>query len=106
MQWYKIFSDEGEARERLRADIPQRVIVGETRIALVRHAEKFYAVQDACTHNGESLSNGKVNYLGEIICPWHGYRFQLLGGKACDSSCRDLNTYALKIDETGFFIGI
>ena len=106
MDWIKVFSSEAEARQRLVSDKPQLLVLHGKRICLSLHDNTFYAVQDACTHNGESLSKGQINYLGEIICPWHNYRFDLRSGKACDSSCRDLETYSVKIDETGFFVGI
>ena len=106
MVWIKVFSSEKEARERIREDSPQLLILAGIRICLVSHNKKFFAVQDSCTHNGEALSGGRVNYLGEIVCPWHGYRFDLMSGRACDSSCRDLKTYPVKLDETGFYVGI
>lgn len=106
MEWIKIFSGADEARQRLESDRPRLVIIGSSRICLVRRGESFYAVQDSCSHNGESLSGGKINYLGEVICPWHGYRFELATGRATDSSCQDLRTFPIKIDESGFFIGI
>ncbi len=95
-----------EARSRITTDKPQLLVLHGTRICLVLHNEEFRAVQDSCSHNGESLSKGRVNFLGEIICPWHGYRFDMKNGKACDSSSADLKTYPVKSDETGFFIGI
>lgn len=106
MEWVKVFSSEAEARERIPADQPRLVILGSKRICLVLHGDQFYAVQDTCTHNGESLSKGRINYLGDVICPWHGYRFELETGRAADSSCRDLVTYPIKIDNSGFFIGL
>ena len=106
MEWIRIFPTEGEARQRIIADRPQLLIVNGKRICLVLHNNKFLAVQDACSHNGQSLSQGKVNHLGEIICPWHGYRFDLTSGKPCDSSSPDLSTYDVRIDETGFYIAV
>ena len=106
MEWIKIFASEEEAKSKLSSDKPQLLILHGKRICLVRHKESFLAVQDACTHNGESLSKGAVNYLGEIICPWHNYRFDLRSGRACDSSSADLKTYPVKSDESGFFVGI
>ncbi len=106
MEWLKIFESEEEARKRIKENVPQLLIVKNKRICLALHQGVFYAVQDACSHNGESLSKGTVNYLGEIICPWHNYRFELNSGRACDSSCRDLTTYAVRSDPSGFFIGI
>ncbi len=106
MTWIKIFNSEDEARSFLREDQPQLLILSGIRICLVIHHREFFAVQDKCTHNGESLSGGRVNYLGEIICPWHGYRFDLLSGRPCDSSCSELRTYPVKADSTGFYVGI
>jgi nitrite reductase/ring-hydroxylating ferredoxin subunit len=106
MEWIRIFSSEEEARQRIAPDRPQLVIIAEKRICLARHGNDFFAVQDACTHNGESLSKGTINYLGEIICPWHGYRFDLQTGRPCDSSSHDLVTYPVKGDSTGFYIGL
>ena len=106
MEWFKIFSSESEAREKINRDKPQLLIINGIRIALAFTNDKFFAVQDACTHNSESLSKGKINAFGEIICPWHGYRFDLQSGSARDSSCRDLKVFPVKIDETGFYVGI
>lgn len=106
MEWIKIFQHEHHAKDTIHEGVPQLMIVMGKRICLTQHRGKFFAVQDRCTHNGESLSKGTINYRGEIVCPLHGYRFQLNGGMACDSSCPDLATYPIKIDDTGFFVGV
>lgn len=106
MEWVKLFGSDEEARAKLSENKPQLLKVNGKRICLVLHQGSFFAVQDSCSHNGESLSKGQINYLGEIICPWHNYRFQLSSGRSCDSSCQDLMTYTLKSDDSGFFIGV
>jgi nitrite reductase/ring-hydroxylating ferredoxin subunit len=106
MEWIKIFSSHAEADSRIPEKKPQLVIIGETRICLVRFKSTYAAVQDSCSHNGESLSKGHVNYLGEIICPWHNYCFELRTGREMQRRSEPLKTYPIKIDETGFFIGI
>ena len=106
MQWIKVFAGLNDALQRIPEKKPQLVIIGDTRICLVRNNNMFRAVQDACTHNGESLSKGHLNYLGEIICPWHNYCFELHGGKEIQGRSQPLRTYPVKIDGTGFFIGI
>ena len=106
MQWVKIFDGEAVALQVLRNDSPQLLIVNGKRICLVRHKEKFYAVQDRCTHNGDSLSKGTINYLGEVICPWHNYRFDLQSGRESASRSSDLITYPIKIEPDGFFVGV
>lgn len=106
MEWVKVFSSEAEARSRLSSGKPQLLIVRGVRICLVANTAGFHAVQDECTHNRESLSKGTVNSAGQIVCPWHNYRFDLATGHACDSGCRDLRLYPVKADEAGFFIGL
>jgi nitrite reductase/ring-hydroxylating ferredoxin subunit len=106
MEWIRIFSTGSEAANRIAEDKPQLVIIGEVRICVVRHGNHFAAVQDNCSHNGESLSKGHVNYLGEIICPWHNYCFELQSGREIQGRSSDLKTYPVKADDTGFFIGI
>ena len=105
MEWIKIFNTATEALERIVANQPQLVTIGSKRICVVRLSDNFFAVGDKCSHNGESLSKGKVNFVGEVICPWHGYRFNVKTGQ-CVESYPDIPTYPVKIDASGFFIGI
>ncbi|HEY5691606.1 MAG TPA: Rieske 2Fe-2S domain-containing protein [Cyclobacteriaceae bacterium] len=106
MQWVKIFSDSSEAMVRLQPGTTKLLIVNQKKICLARVENQFYAVEDKCSHNGESLSKGNINYLGEVICPWHGYRFQLKTGRESAERSRDLDTFPIKMDETGFYIGL
>lgn len=106
MDWIKVFTDENEARKKIIEHKPQLLVIHGQRICLTLHNNVFFAVQDACTHNGESLSKGTINYLGEIVCPLHNYRFDLQNGRECSTRSRDLKTYPIKTDESGFFVGI
>lgn len=106
MQWVKIFSNANDAYNRIKPGSTKLLIVHERRICLARIEDEFYAVEDKCSHNGESLSKGAINYLGEVVCPWHGYRFQLRSGRESAERSRDLETYPIKIDATGFYIGL
>jgi 3-phenylpropionate/trans-cinnamate dioxygenase ferredoxin subunit len=106
MDWIKIFDDPTAARQVLVNDRPQLVIIGAKRICLVLHNEKLLAVQDKCSHNGESLSKGTINYVGEVVCPWHGYRFNLVTGRESGERSHDLVTYPVKEDKEGVFIGV
>lgn len=106
MDWIKIFADPAAARQVLVNDRPQLVIIGSKRICLVLHNEKLLAIEDKCSHNGESLSKGTINYVGEVVCPWHGYRFNLVTGRESGERSRDLMTYPVKEDQEGVFIAL
>jgi 3-phenylpropionate/trans-cinnamate dioxygenase ferredoxin subunit len=105
MEWIKIFTSVDESISILKESKPRLLVVRERRICITRFDGKIIAVQDKCTHSGESLSKGTVNYLGEIICPWHGYRFNLKTGRCHDQSS-DLECFPIKESEEGVFIAI
>jgi nitrite reductase/ring-hydroxylating ferredoxin subunit len=106
MEWVQIFPSAADARRRLTENTLQLLIVHGRRICLVHRANGFYAVQDTCTHSGGSLSKGTLNYLGEVICPLHGYCFSLHTGRESGERSKDLELYPVREDETGFYIGI
>src|SRR5258708_37022730 len=91
MDWIQVFSSAAEARLQLAENKPQLLIVHGKRICLVLREGRFYAIQDTCTHSSESLSKGAINYLGEVICPGHGYCFSLKTGRESAERSRDLD---------------
>jgi 3-phenylpropionate/trans-cinnamate dioxygenase ferredoxin subunit len=95
-----------EAQSRLVANKPQLLIVDGVRICLVLRDGELSAVQDRCSHNGESLSKGTVNYLGEVVCPWHGYRFDIRTGRESAERSNDLITYPVSSTSEGVYINI
>ena len=105
MDWIKIFVA-NEANAVLTENQPRLLVIKDKRICLARYQGKIHAVQDKCTHNGESLSKGKINYLGEVICPWHGYRFNMKTGRECSQQSSDLECYPITENGEGIFIGI
>jgi 3-phenylpropionate/trans-cinnamate dioxygenase ferredoxin subunit len=48
-------------------------------VAVFNVGGNFYAIDDACTHDGGSLSGGEVQG-DEVICPRHGARFSIKTG--------------------------
>src|SRR5437016_144447 len=55
------------------------------RIALFRKHGKLYAIDDTCTHDEASLSEGVImeeNGKCVVECPWHGAHFDLCSGAA------------------------
>jgi 3-phenylpropionate/trans-cinnamate dioxygenase ferredoxin subunit len=62
----------------------RRFDVAGHRIALVRIGDEFHALDDECSHEDYSLSEGFV-WEDEctIECPRHGSTFDLLTGEPC-----------------------
>ncbi len=106
MLWVKIFSSFEEALARVSPGTSRLLVVHGRRICLSVVDKELYAVDDRCPHLGESLSKGKINYLGEVICPWHGYRFNLKTGREAAAYCQDVTTYPINYEGHGVFIGL
>jgi 3-phenylpropionate/trans-cinnamate dioxygenase ferredoxin component len=60
---------------------PLAVEVAGEHIVVVRCGDALYAVEDRCTHDGESLGEAQVENC-QIICPRHGAHFCLRTGDA------------------------
>jgi len=56
-------------------------IVDDTPVLLVRVGGSIYAIEDACSHDGQPLTDGRIA-LGQISCPRHGAKFDLATGNA------------------------
>lgn len=59
----------------------RRLDVGGRPVAVFNVAGTFYAIEDICSHQEVSLSDGELDGL-TIICPGHGARFSLVTGEA------------------------
>jgi 3-phenylpropionate/trans-cinnamate dioxygenase ferredoxin subunit len=59
----------------------RRLVVDGISLAIFNAEGRYFAIEDVCSHEAESLSNGRVEGL-EIICPRHAARFSLLTGEA------------------------
>lgn len=63
----------------LTPDLPLRVDVADREVALVRHGEELFAIEDECSHAAVALSEGDVDDC-TIECWLHGSRFDLRTG--------------------------
>jgi 3-phenylpropionate/trans-cinnamate dioxygenase ferredoxin subunit len=55
--------------------------VEDVELVIARCGGELYAVENRCTHDGQSLSGAEIEAC-EIICPRHGARFCLKSGAA------------------------
>jgi 3-phenylpropionate/trans-cinnamate dioxygenase ferredoxin component len=68
-------------------------------VVVVRCDDEFYAVEDRCTHDGESLGGAAVENC-QIICPRHGAHFCLRTGEALTPPAYEpLRTYRVRVHD-------
>jgi nitrite reductase (NADH) small subunit len=71
------------------------VQAGGKTIALFNIDGTFYALDNACTHRGGPLGEGRVD--GTVVtCPWHGNRFDVTTGRVITGTS-DVATYSVQI---------
>lgn len=65
------------------AEVPEHrgrvVTAGGRAVAVFRQGDRVFALDNACVHNGGPLGEGEVDG-GYVICPWHGWRYDLETG--------------------------
>src|ERR1700729_4069504 len=60
---------------------PLAVEFDDVDLIIARCGDLLYAVENRCTHDGQSLTGAEIESC-EIICPRHGARFCLRSGDA------------------------
>jgi len=84
-------------RSALAAGRALAVEVGGRTIALFDVGGTLRAIDDTCTHAGAGLAEGEVEG-GEVVCPWHGARFDLATGEPkCPPATRPVRTYPVQV---------
>jgi 3-phenylpropionate/trans-cinnamate dioxygenase ferredoxin subunit len=106
MRWIKIFESQQQAEATLPTGQPRAFTIENKMLCVVRSETRLFAVSNRCTHNGELLSKGHLNAYGEIVCPWHGYRFKLATGRECGERSRDLETFPVRVEDDGIYVGM
>lgn len=104
--WHKVFSSAEEAKEQVALRKLQLLEVEGRAICFAHTPDGFFAVDDACPHLGQSLSRGTTNYLNEVICPWHSYRYNLENGRECDYRTRNAVLHPVELRPDGVYVGI
>ncbi len=75
-------------------------------IAVFNVAGVFYAIDDACTHDGGPLAEGELE--GAVIqCPRHGARFDVRTGKALGfPAFEPVTTHAVEVRDGAVFVAM
>ncbi|HEY0564753.1 MAG TPA: Rieske (2Fe-2S) protein [Terriglobales bacterium] len=78
----------GEAREFACAD---------KTLCIANHNSVFTAMDNVCPHRGGPLGQGMIE-RGKLVCPWHGWAFDLTTGAATHDPRSRATVYSLHLD--------
>lgn len=83
------------------------VKAGRRHIALFNYNGKITALGNSCLHKGGSLGDGHVQELDDglfVACPWHGWQYNILTGKAPKGYQDVQATYEVKVENGMIFV--
>jgi nitrite reductase (NADH) small subunit/3-phenylpropionate/trans-cinnamate dioxygenase ferredoxin subunit len=67
-------------------------------VAIFLAGGTYYALDDACPHQGAPLSDGIVfDQDKSVTCTWHGWRFSLENGRHLEGSRCRVATYPVRV---------
>lgn len=76
------------------------------RIAIIKLNDGYYAVDEMCSHEEESLASGSISD-GQIECPKHGARFDIKTGEVkAFPAVRPIRTYPVTQENDEIFLNI
>lgn len=75
--------------------------VAATLIAVFRaRSGQVFATQATCPHRGGVLTDGIIGGK-RLVCPLHGFKFDLASGRALGNGCSALKAYPVEVSECG-----
>lgn len=83
-----------------------KIAVEEKTICVTRTADGLNACASKCPHAGGDLSDGYLDKRDHIVCPVHGYRFNINSGRDTEGEGYFLKIYSIKIAEDGIFVAL
>src|SRR5919109_632071 len=67
-------------------------------IAVYNVHGKFYCISNKCQHQGGPLSKGILDEEKKVVtCPWHGWKYSIIDGKAPHKGGDSVDSYEIKI---------
>jgi nitrite reductase/ring-hydroxylating ferredoxin subunit len=109
-------------------DKDTRIIVssGSSEIGVFRVADQFFAFQNRCLHQGgpvcEGIVVGKVEAVldgnkcelsrrfsmdvNHIVCPWHGWEYNIETGQFAGDSSMGLRKYPVRVEANQVFVTV
>lgn len=79
--------------------------VKDREVAVFNCGGKFYAIDNACKHQGGPLGEGELDGC-TVICPWHGWTYDVRTGQSPDDPDAAVKAYELKVEGDDILISL
>ena len=82
------------------------VEIAGKRICVVKTLNGLAACTSKCPHAGGNMVEAFLNNSGNIVCPVHGYVFNLENGRDVTGEGYFLKIYPVRVDDAGIYLGL
>jgi len=84
----------------------REVVVGETKVLVVRLKGRFYAIGAECTHYGGPLIDGALSGR-RVVCPWHQAAFDVMTGNLEEPPALDAQPcYEVRLEDDDVIVRV
>lgn len=78
---------------------------GDKMICVANVDGTLTAMDNVCLHRGGPLGQGVVQD-GKVICPWHGWEYDLKTGEASHNAAAKVAVYPIKVEDENVMVEI
>ncbi|WP_018613236.1 Rieske (2Fe-2S) protein [Segetibacter koreensis] len=104
IKWYKVADNKNEIN--WQQNNLAVIEAGGKKITLAKIGDELlFACAYKCPHASGILADGFIDATGNIVCPLHRYKFNLLTGRNISGEGYYLKVFAVEEREAGIFIG-
>lgn len=82
------------------------ILVNGKKMSLGRYRDSFFAFAYKCPHAGGILSKGWIDPKGNVVCPVHGYCFNMENGRNVTDEGFNLKHWPVENRQDGIYVGI
>ena len=82
----------------------KKIDIKEKNICITRTKNGPFAFENSCPHYSVPLETANINYLGEVVCSLHSYRFNLKNGWETTGKDLCLKRYKIELKPEGVYI--
>ena len=80
--------------------------VTDKKMCVGKYKDSLFAFAYRCPHAGAPLSDGFIDVLGNIVCPFHHYRYDLKNGRNIGGEGYYLKNWPVENREDGIYVGL
>ena len=75
-------------------------------VILINWRGRIYAYRNSCAHQGLPLTGGDVTKRGTLICPWHGFEYDIVSGECINAPHIQLEPVPVRIEGEWVLISV